>query len=707
MRAALLHKSITKVGRVHENMEAVMDGRETLDMMNNEVLAAIRQNVAPWRKPVATGEYRPRMRNAYADNEMPGLGGWYLEVIADRNGWQDPLWWSVGDAGADCLAVREGETPVEVIEFDVIDGRLSAQTQAFYCGGQVGERQTNGYVSHPVETDELCNNLFAAMGIQREPLTQSGIARLCEHLEAGEMGRPDFRVRPIQALGLRSEIVLGIVTRHVGQNDVGADQVEAGAVARALEEDPFWLARVAMEAEFAANRLLAPVDHPREFGAEQKRREELELHFDQLRPTEKRQYLSVPFADNDEAKTKGARFDRVAKSWYVPTGRNINDFAKWDRPLDISPAAEFAEMMRHHGLLVEGEAIMDGEPHRVMLEGQRPGSSPAGSYTGYLDGRPAGHFINFRDGDGKAVKWVASGHRVDPELRSATVREVEEKREARRRELATKQDAAATRAGNIWKNLVVSDDYSRTHRYLQDKGVKAYDGIGISRDGQTLYVPAHDINGRLRSLQMIYWDWEDRCLKKRFLKDSRKEGCFCILERDRAFGQQPVLIAEGYATAASVLEATGRPVVVAFDAHNLKPVAEALRSEIRNEPFIFIADDDRGLEVNKGVEFAVEAGRAVGGSAVIVPAFDVEGLFNGLSDFNDLHQHAGIEVVGRQVKKAMSRFLRNFRVYKIGTDEDRVIIHQSDEFAPSLPPVCERFSESALSREKAQKGRGR
>jgi putative DNA primase/helicase len=41
-----------------------------------------------------------------------------------------------------------------------------------------------------------------------------------------------------------------------------------------------------------------------------------------------------------------------------------------------------------------------------------------------------------------------------------------------------------------------------------------------------------------------------------------------------------VLIAEGYATAASVHEATGRPVVVAFDAHNLKPVAELFRDRI-------------------------------------------------------------------------------------------------------------------------------
>ena len=36
------------------------------------------------------------------------------------------------------------------------------------------------------------------------------------------------------------------------------------------------------------------------------------------------------------------------------------------------------------------------------------------------------------------------------------------------------------------------------------------------------------------------------------------------------------LIAEGYATAASLHEATGLPVIVAFDAGNLLPVAQAI-----------------------------------------------------------------------------------------------------------------------------------
>ena len=41
-----------------------------------------------------------------------------------------------------------------------------------------------------------------------------------------------------------------------------------------------------------------------------------------------------------------------------------------------------------------------------------------------------------------------------------------------------------------------------------------------------------------------------------------------------------ILIAEGYATAASLHQATGHPVAVAFDAGSLAPVSAALRKLI-------------------------------------------------------------------------------------------------------------------------------
>lgn len=703
-----------------------MDGRETLDIMNNEVLAAIRQNVAPWRKPVIEGQFNHRASNVYSNNDMLGLGGWHLEIAANKKGWHSPLWVTERDAKIDDREIYDGERPTAVIEIEFINNKLHTHTYAFYCANQIKDIDKGGRI-HQVDADERIHAIFTAMGLVCERVTQNSIAKLCRKLEAGEMGQPEFKVMPAEALNLRNDMVLGIVGRSVGQGDIGEPQVGADAVSEALEQDPFWLARVAMEAEFAAGRLLAPLDHLRDYGREADRREKLEQYFDTLRTTEKRQYLAVPFEDNAEVKAKGGRFDQVTKAWYVPDGKDINDFAKWDRPTDISPEAEFADTMRHHGLLIEGDAIMDGQSHRVMLEGQRPGSSPAGSYKGYLDGRPAGHFINFRDGDGKAVKWVASGHRVDPELRSITAKEIEAKREARKLELVAKQDAAAKRAENIWKGFDIRHSgklnpsdllhlprlygldkhhSGQPHPYLQAKGVEAWN-VSISRDGKTLYIPVCDVDRKLQSLQIIFRDNEDSPFKKRFLKDSRKEGGFHLLDRDDVFGAEPTLIAEGYATAASVHEATGRPVVVAFDANNLKPVAEALYSRIVDYAFIFIADDDRKLNVNIGLEKAKEAAEAVGG-AVVVPSFDEAGQAAGLTDFNDLHQHVGIEAVGRQLNHAMAQFFPDFRARKTSIG-NAARVFQSDDMMPALSPKWEAVlcKQMGIKTDETSKGRRR
>ena len=57
-----------------------------------------------------------------------------------------------------------------------------------------------------------------------------------------------------------------------------------------------------------------------------------------------------------------------------------------------------------------------------------------------------------------------------------------------------------------------------------------------------------------------------------------------------------MLIAEGYATAASVHEAMGRPVVVAFDAHNLNIAAQLVETIHDPETYRII---DRGFSRDK------------------------------------------------------------------------------------------------------------
>jgi hypothetical protein len=40
-------------------------------------------------------------------------------------------------------------------------------------------------------------------------------------------------------------------------------------------------------------------------------------------------YLNVPFAQKDEAKALGARWDAIQKKWYAPADKDITLFARW------------------------------------------------------------------------------------------------------------------------------------------------------------------------------------------------------------------------------------------------------------------------------------------------------------------------------------------------------------------------------------------
>lgn len=40
-------------------------------------------------------------------------------------------------------------------------------------------------------------------------------------------------------------------------------------------------------------------------------------------------YLNVPYAQKDEAKALGARWDATRKKWYVSAGKDIGLFAQW------------------------------------------------------------------------------------------------------------------------------------------------------------------------------------------------------------------------------------------------------------------------------------------------------------------------------------------------------------------------------------------
>ncbi|MCZ7655394.1 MAG: toprim domain-containing protein [Rhodocyclaceae bacterium] len=105
-------------------------------------------------------------------------------------------------------------------------------------------------------------------------------------------------------------------------------------------------------------------------------------------------------------------------------------------------------------------------------------------------------------------------------------------------------------------------------------------------------------------------------------------------------------MAEGYATGASLHEATGHAVAVAFDCGNLKPVAEALRAKYPEARLIVCADNDQFTEGNPGVTKGREAVEAAGAGLAVPEFADLAGE---PTDFNDLAQREG----GAKVREAI------------------------------------------------------
>jgi len=193
-----------------------------------------------------------------------------------------------------------------------------------------------------------------------------------------------------------------------------------------------------------------------------------------------------------------------------------------------------------------------------------------------------------------------------------------------------------------------------TSEYLARKGCGAY-GLKYERDG-ALLVPMRDATGALRNVQRIFPTKQPDGTDKRFLPGGLKSGLWHWVgspSPDSAYNG-PLLIAEGYATAASLHEACAMPCAVAFDCGNLIHVAKAIRGLYPHAVIVLCADDDANNTAkhadgrNPGVEKSRTAAKAVRGR-VAVPL----GLPDGSTDFNDLMQHAGAAAVKACIDAAL------------------------------------------------------
>lgn len=230
-----------------------------------------------------------------------------------------------------------------------------------------------------------------------------------------------------------------------------------------------------------------------------------------------------------------------------------------------------------------------------------------------------------------------------------------------------RHQSAARLANTIWRNAKELTAADLAHPYLQSKGIQdltAVAGIRINRykGRNKLVIPIYSRNGQTGNTELVNLQQIEESGQKRFLAGGQKSGGYAILNGTHADMAQGFYLAEGYATAASVHLATGKPVVIAFDAGNLPVVAARIieRGNLpADTPIYLAADNDRASQ--KGLAKAAEAAAILGGRAQIrLPEFDArditvwqqrhgqldaDGKEQFPSDFNDLAEIRGMDAV--------------------------------------------------------------
>lgn len=172
-------------------------------------------------------------------------------------------------------------------------------------------------------------------------------------------------------------------------------------------------------------------------------------------------------------------------------------------------------------------------------------------------------------------------------------------------------------------------------QYTQRKGIDPRD---VLFDGTDLTAIMIDAQGR-------YWNYQSitDIGEKRFQKGGRVQGVFSLFG-DLKDGDV-IYITEGYATAYTIHQLTGKPVAAAMSAGNLLAVGWDIKQVYPNAKLIFAADNDHSTQGNPGLEKAQSASDTLDASVAIppLPCNKREGCT--CTDFNDAHLCKGGDTV--------------------------------------------------------------
>jgi putative DNA primase/helicase len=239
--------------------------------------------------------------------------------------------------------------------------------------------------------------------------------------------------------------------------------------------------------------------------------------------------------------------------------------------------------------------------------------------------------------------WPESEKKLSKQELEAIQQATRAKQTARLAEQRKRHNQAADKAKKI---LASAKGDPSQHPYAIAKGVNY--GRLVKRGpweqrgwDDALIIPLYDASGSITTLTAINIDGT-----KDLLAGGKKDGSFYPFDYIIKKEKGPVVIGEGLATVAAVVDVIHCPGVMAVDAGNMVAVAKAVRHLAPTAKIIIIADDDRKDDgSNPGMAAARSAALAVGG-LLAAPALGRK------ADAWDLWKEKGAEAIKEMIDKA-------------------------------------------------------
>lgn len=269
--------------------------------------------------------------------------------------------------------------------------------------------------------------------------------------------------------------------------------------------------------------------------------------------------------------------------------------------------SDFIVAMQKQGFEIAQTPIADDKTHTVKANGERNASF---SYRLAIDSDGAvGWFRCFKQGVLHKYHSRSDNKGLSPAEQDALRQRRAEAKRKRDAEIICTQEKVAQEAKRFWATLKPADGRDA---YSQKKGIIPH-GARWFPGGKVawfefplnacLVIPIYNAKG-ICNLQLVSNS------VKLFLPGAELTGCYGVVTKGALAGD--VWVAEGYATSCTVSDVLDKTVVVAFNAGNLKPVADVLSRKYPDAEIIIAADNDHEKEAegkgNAGITKAKESG---------------------------------------------------------------------------------------------------